>query len=649
MASEPDRSSDSQAERPANYPTAPAPAGGSQPSSEVTTSSGASSTHRIREELQESAEPLDPVGRIKRWVLSRGWSGFIVVLLFVGWWEWDHIEKLPFVQYALSLAVRKPVPRASADKFAIAVAHLEDDTDRRDEKLLLAELEKFDGVDILQIDRTIQLPSGETEQESLVRGYAEARSLLQRSNAQVLLWGSVLHHDQRSALQLRWTIAPSETRRRGQTGRYLPDEDLTLPLVFWDDLTNILGLLVQSHLETLRAGTGTYQVNRLKPFIAATRQLLAMQNIHWQTKQRASVEFALAYALRVLGEQAGDNSALQEAIARSRFAGDQWTRSEAPLQWAMAQNNLGAALGILGERESGTQHLEEAVAVFRAALQERTRERVPLGSAATQNNLGNTLQILGRHQSGTQYLQEAVAAYRAALEERTRERFPLDWARTQNNLGSTLVIIGERESGTQHLQEAAAAYRAILQEQTRERVPLEWAMAQSNLGNALRILGERESGTQHLQEAVGAYRAALEERKRERVPLAWAATENSLGIALQILGEREPGTQHLQEAVTAYRAALQEQTRKRVPLDWATTQNNLGNTLQILGRRESGTQHLREAVAAFRAALQEQTRERVPLDWARTQNNLGKALQILGRRESRGNVFRWTGPEHRTT
>ena len=49
-----------------------------------------------------------------------------------------------------------------------------------------------------------------------------------------------------------------------------------------------------------------------------------------------------------------------------------------PLQWAGAQNNLGAALAALGERENGTARLEQAVAAYCEALKELTRERVPL-------------------------------------------------------------------------------------------------------------------------------------------------------------------------------------------------------------------------------------------------------------------------------
>ncbi len=67
-----------------------------------------------------------------------------------------------------------------------------------------------------------------------------------------------------------------------------------------------------------------------------------------------------ASSLATLGEEFGDNPALQEAIlllesvlAATDQAGD-------PLDWATTQMNLGTALMRLGERESGTQRLEEA-------------------------------------------------------------------------------------------------------------------------------------------------------------------------------------------------------------------------------------------------------------------------------------------------
>jgi|GEM_PF-498367 len=371
----------------------------------------------------------------------------------------------------------------------------------------------------------------------------------------------------------------------------------------------------------------------LEKSIAGWKRLLEASPRTSKRVRWAAIQNNLGNALTILGERESGTARLEEAIAAYRAALQERPRERLPLDWATTQNNLGTALMRLGERERGTGRLEEAIATYRAALEERTRERVPLGWAKTQINLGNALTRLGERASGTACLEEAVVAYEAALEECSRKLVPLDWAMAQNNLGNVLKKLGDRESGTSRLEQAVVAYRAALEERTRERVPLSWAATQNNLGNALFARGERESGTAVLMEAVLAYRAALEERTRDRVPLDWAAIQNNLGSALTILGERADGTAWLEEGVAAYRAALEEWTRERVPLDWAATQNNLGNALAALGERESGTTRLEEAVTAYRAALEEWTRERVPLNWATAQNNLGSVLTCLGERE----------------
>jgi tetratricopeptide (TPR) repeat protein len=124
-----------------------------------------------------------------------------------------------------------------------------------------------------------------------------------------------------------------------------------------------------------------------------------------------------------LGEEQGDNTRLTSAIAFYKKTLTIWTGDKVPLDWAMAQNNLGNALSVLGERESGTERLEEAIATCQAALLEGTRDKVPLDWAATQNNLGNALRVLGSRQAetdkakGCATLKTARDHYAAALEE----------------------------------------------------------------------------------------------------------------------------------------------------------------------------------------------------------------------------------------
>jgi exonuclease VII small subunit len=391
------------------------------------------------------------------------------------WWLWDDIAKKPGVTEIVAWVERKPIVPAKPGHLTIAVAHLEDDKNQEHEKLPRDALDNdFDGAESKAVDRTIILPDADTGQDSVAKAEEEANQLRKRAGADVLLWGRVVTLNSKSEMRLYWTTGRELTGVK-QSGLYTDrTETIAMPPLFWDDLKQVLGMLVQSRIAKItRELNGKYSADQLGPLIGQVRKLFQSRQGAWNAKTDAEVRFVFAEALSDYGDQTGINEALQESIDAYRRVLEERTRDRVPLDWAMTQNNLGIALQTLVARESGSARLEEAVAAYRAALAEWTRDRVPLDWATTQNNLGTALQILGARESGRARLEEAVAAYRASLTEWTHDRVPLDWATTQNNLGTALVKLGQRESGTARLEEAVAAYRAALAECTRDRVPLD--------------------------------------------------------------------------------------------------------------------------------------------------------------------------------
>jgi len=561
--------------------------------------------------MAEGGKAPDLGKMIREWVLKHFGVRSGIVIFVIGYaifWmftHWDAVSKWPGVTTVFSHFTRWQVPKADPNLFSILVAHLENDPNRDQERLIVEALKEFKGMQVLVLDRTIPLV-GPVPEDQEKRGHEIARQYLEESGAAVLIWGTMLGRGDKSLPKLYWTTSDTGAWKARRYDAPTVESQYRLPEVFWADIAEILRLLVVSHDAEFRTAEGRYVADRLPPFIARVRALLEASTgrPNWDDDSRAATRLALAYALSVLAEQSGKKEPLEEAVSACREALKEFTQMRTPLQWAMTQNNLGNALKQLGEWESGTARLEEALSTYREALKEFTQERTPLPWAATLHNLGNALATLGERESGTARLEEALSAYREALKEYTQERRPLRWASTQKNLGATLAILGERESGTVRLEEAVSACREALKEGTRERVPLDWAMTQLTLGSALEKLGERESGTARLEEALSAYREALKEGTRERGPLGWAMTQNNLGNALATLGERESGTARLEEALLAYQEALKEYTRERLPLRWAMTQNNLGCALERLGERESGTARLEEAVFAFKAALE---------------------------------------------
>src|ERR1700730_9497905 len=573
-----------------------------------------------------------------------GWpSAVVLILLAAGsviWWQSDHIAKLPGVEPFLAWFNERALPTAPAGRLTIAVAHLDNDKDRQHERLVLHGLRQFEGVEVKQLDRTIEWPAADSESEAEKKAEETARGLLKpgllkKTRADVLIWGSAESFNNQSLMKLYWT--PARDVPGAKVTKEYQTETIALPPAFWSDLKQILGLLAQTRITALTFDqSGQYVADKLAPLIAQVRLLVQSKEGEWNPETLAGVQFALATALWDFGEQSGTNEPLDESIELYHKVLDQWTRARVPLQWALTQNRLGNALARRGEqedtREKGIPLLQAAVAAYGEALQEYTREGAPRDYAATQLNLGNALDTFGERERDRAKLDAAAKAYRKAVQVLPRGGEPITWAMAQMNLGDALETLGELESGTARLVVALKAYSEALKVYNRAREPLDWAKAQFNLGSALRALGEREKSTALLEEAVTAYREALKERTRERNPGGWAMTQNNLAKTLLRLGGLETGTAALEEAVTAYHEVLKEWTRERAQDDWAGTHYDLGNVLLILGERESGTAHLKEAVAAFGETLGYYTRGHAPGLWAASTGRQGVALMLLAER-----------------
>ncbi len=504
-------------------------------------------------------------------------------------WVVDH---LPFRQ-----------PEVAPDVFRILIATL--DGDDTSGTLTYAVVRAFQGqqaIDAVSTCRVLRIQgAGLTAEEAAAK---IGGKWLAGRKADVLIFGEVLPKGE--ALNLQFLTSGPLHDFTAKSFRFdsglLTDE-------FKEAAAAQLQAAALAAVNPATEQQGEYLVQTLRPVAVRLRRIAESPPPGMSPTGMATVQFSLGQALNAIGDQAGDNQALQKAVEAYGEALKEWTRDRVPLDWALAQNNLGLALERLGERERGTEMLQKAVEAYGEALKEWTRDRVPLQWAAAQNNLGLALARLGERESGTEMLQKAVETYGEALKELPRDRVPLQWAVTQINLGLAFARLGERESGTETLQKAVEAYGEALKELPRDRVPLPWAAAQNNLGLALVELGERGSGTETLQKAVQAYSEALKEYPRDRVPLDWAIVQSNLGLALAGLGERERSTETLRKAVEAGGEALKELKRDRVPLDWAMAQNYLGFALEKLGERESGTETLQKAVEAHGQALKELAEE----------------------------------------
>ena len=313
----------------------------------------------------------------------------IVVILIM--WHRDKICRLPGIDKIISWYNEKPLPKVDPNYFTVLVAHLENDKEREIENLIIESLSELKGIQLRQLDRNI-LIRDEYAEKTEQKGHEQARVYLQKTGAQILIWGTVIKASGKSLPKLYWTVAENLNQKKTYE-RYQPTENLSLPVIFWQDLADVLRLLIITKHTQFHASQGKYVGDELRPFIEKLRSVLKYheEKPGWSDREYAQALYILAESLAVYGLQSGEKEPLVEAIAAFHKALKENTRERAPLDWARTHNSLGNTLSILGEREKGTERQEEAVAAYREALKERTRERVPLDWAMTQNNMGLAL------------------------------------------------------------------------------------------------------------------------------------------------------------------------------------------------------------------------------------------------------------------
>ncbi|HLB30524.1 MAG TPA: tetratricopeptide repeat protein [Gammaproteobacteria bacterium] len=320
------------------------------------------------------------------------WLSFAIISIVGIWWQWGHIKALPGVAQMIEWLEKKPLPEADTESYTIAVAQLGNDDQDVMRGLIVDELRNFGGIAILEIPEAVTADAAESNKQ-IQDGHNRARDLLKKTGANVMLWGEVIKHDNQTRPRLYWTT--SLTTGPHVTGRY-EVKDFSFPEVFWNDLKEVLSLVIATQAAEVDRLKGRYIADRLTPFIDRLERLVSEPR--WNETELAKLQLILANSYSTIGEQAGRSEHLERAVVLFRKVMSIYIREQAPLDWAATQNNLGNALRILGERESGTVRLEEAIRVYESTLEVLREARANYYIVQTENNLIGVRKLLTARQ-----------------------------------------------------------------------------------------------------------------------------------------------------------------------------------------------------------------------------------------------------------
>jgi tetratricopeptide (TPR) repeat protein len=538
-----------------------------------------------------------------------------------------NILRVPVVDVT-GLSEPYPKPAKWEIRVVVAIAHLEGDDGHKIEGQLrdaLANLDPRLHVTPVILNRTIAL-SGRTQ------GMAHLDALTSVTDLRVdsLIWGGV----KGAPAPAVGPLYATEFGDNPQFGAgYLPG-DFKLPDLPPDDLCKLLRLVIATNTaQTMSALKIKFQ-DALVPLIGETREMINDQRktAGWSADTRARVNLVLGIASQTSGVELKSMDSLNASAAYIQHALDDWTHDRDPLEWAMAQRNLGRVLVDQYNLKMDTPLLHRAVDAFQNAMSVYQSRSDRIDVAEIQSELGSLFEGIARYEPGRENISKAVEYYRLALNGIDPRKFSNLWGETQIDLGNALRRLATYDKGTKDLEDSIVANRAALKVCDKEVSPICWAEAQGQVAQSLSELGYVTSNREDLKQSIVLLRQVLDGYPREQQPLEWAQLNSVLGYALVWLYELDwnGGRQYPEQAVIAFRASLQELTFEGEPLAWAQAKQGLGNALEGVGDINSDSQYLRQAIDTYNDCFKVYKRDQLPEQWAETKYGLGNALADLG-------------------
>jgi tetratricopeptide (TPR) repeat protein len=526
------------------------------------------------------------------------------------------------------LTVPYPKPAKWEIRMVVAIAHLEGDDGHKVEGQLhdaIASLDPRLHVTPVILNRTITLagrPQG--------MAHLEALTSVTDLRVSTLIWGGV----KGAAAPSVGPVYATEFGDYPQFGGgYIPG-DFKLPELPPDDLCKVLRLVIATDTAQFMTEFKVEFGDALTPLIGDARGMIEDRgkSAGWSADTRARVNLVLAIASRTSGVELKSMDSLNAAVAYLHQALAEWTRERDPLEWAMAQRNLGRTLCDQVNLKLDTGLLRPAAAAFEDAMAVYQSRSDQIDAAEIQSQLGSLYEAIGRYEPGSENVRKAVEYYRAALKGIDPQKFPGIWADTQIRLGNALRVLSFWEKGSKDIEDSIAANRAALKIYSKQNNPIQWAEAQGQIAQSLTQLAEVTSNPDDYRQAISLLRQILDGYPRERRPIEWGEIESAVGDALMGLYDLDPksGAQYPGQAAIAYRASLEELTLEKQPTAWAATKQGLGNALEELGHNNSDSSYLNEAIDAYNDALKVYKSDQQPLQWATVKYEMGEAYVYLG-------------------
>jgi hypothetical protein len=163
----------------------------------------------------------------KRWGRVAGIATVCLLVVVVVWWKWPELKERPGIEPLVEWFEQlTPIPVCSGQNFCVAVADLQNDSDNKFGGAIVDAVENLQGIASPQVRRgqgtstgieVIHIPwtistAGNKTRIAEANAFVEARRYLEKSHADLVIWGIVISLGEKSAPRIFWTTSEANQR-----------------------------------------------------------------------------------------------------------------------------------------------------------------------------------------------------------------------------------------------------------------------------------------------------------------------------------------------------------------------------------------------------------------------------------------------------
>lgn len=394
--------------------------------------------------------------------------------------------------------------------FKVTVAEFLDNVESNSGEVLAKILGSRDGLSVFYYNEPFSKTFLSLESRTLFDLIDKGQSILERTGAEVLVWGC----REGNKIRLNFQTALQYEKQSGNFMSLL--DSLYIPASVFENEhffpESVINLIYGAVLSALIPADKLSQIQKrflIKKVIAKLSSDNSAKSLSIDYLPFIMNFLGIIYLTYCAGEETDKDFKIVQNLFDTALKHQDLIKS--PIHLGCIYYHLGQLYGNATRQISKrpSSYYKNAISYYRLAQKYLSKYNYPYDYGYISFQLSRLFYDFWRQKDDIQALRDAVFNLREAEKIFTYAQFPDFWAEIQRELGQMLALLGSLTGSSDIADLAVTAYKNCQKVITERRDPLAWAQIQENIGEIYYRLGKNGLGNEALEEALEYFHDAL--------------------------------------------------------------------------------------------------------------------------------------------